>query len=135
MSAATAGNGCLLDTCTVLHALSDPDALSLAARKAILAGPNLISVVSYWEVMLKSIKGTLEVGDPRTWWFDVLEQLAATPLLLRPQHIAAVYALPSHHKDPFDRVLVAQATVEGLALISIDAVVARYASKSLRVVG
>jgi len=49
--------------------------------------------------MLKSMKGTLDVGDPRAWWFDALDQLAATPLLLRPQHIAGVYALPPIHKD------------------------------------
>jgi PIN domain nuclease of toxin-antitoxin system len=135
MSAAPSGNGYLLDTCTVLRALADPDALSSAARKAILAGPNLLSVVSYWEVMLKSMKGALEVGDPRAWWFDALEQLAATPLVLRPQHISGVYGLPPVHRDPFDRALIAQATVEGLALVSADGEIARYASKGLRVIG
>jgi PIN domain nuclease of toxin-antitoxin system len=85
--------------------------------------------------MVKSMKGTLDVGDPRAWWFDALEQLAATPLVLRPQHIAAVYSLPPIHKDPFDRMLIAQATVEGLALVTTDGEMARYASESLRVVG
>lgn len=134
MSGAAVTNGYLLDTCTALLALADPEALSAAARKAILAGPNVLSVVSYWEVMLKSMKGTLEVGDPRAWWFDALEQLAATPLVLRPQHISGVYGLPSIHKDPFDRVLIAQAAAEGLALVSPDGEIARYASKTLRVV-
>jgi PIN domain nuclease of toxin-antitoxin system len=46
-----------------------------------------------------------------------------------------VYALPPIHKDPYDRVLIAQATVEGLALVSSDGEIARYASKGLRVVG
>jgi PIN domain nuclease of toxin-antitoxin system len=104
-------------------------------RKAILTGPNHLSVVSYWEVVLKSMKGALDVGDPRTWWFDALEQLAATPLILRPQHIAGVYGLPPIHKDPFDRMLIAQATSEGLALVTIDGEIAQYASKSLRKVG
>jgi PIN domain nuclease of toxin-antitoxin system len=94
-----------------------------------------LSVVSYWEVVLKSMKGTLDVGDPRAWWVDALEQLVATPLLLRPQHIAAVYSLPPIHKDPFDRVLIAQAAAEGMALVSCDGEVARYASKNLRVIG
>jgi hypothetical protein len=44
--------------------------------------------------------GALKVGDPRTWWFDALEQLAARPLVLRPEHVAAVHALPPVHKDP-----------------------------------
>ena len=127
--------GYLLDTHTAIWALDRPEALSVSARKAASTGPNVLSVVSYWEVMLKSMKGTLDVGDPRVWWFDALEQLAATPLILRPQHIAAVYGLPPIHKDPYDRVLIAQATVEGLALVSSDEEMARYASKSLRVVG
>jgi len=131
----SAGNGLLLDTCSILLALSDPDALTPTARKAILAGPNRISVVSYWEVMLKSMKGTLDVGDPRAWWYDALEQLAATPLVLRPQHISGVYEVPPVHKDPFGRMLIAQAASEGLALVTIDAEMARYASKALRVVG
>jgi PIN domain nuclease of toxin-antitoxin system len=130
-----ASSGYLLDTSTALFALAEPDKLTAAARRAVLAGPNLLSVVSYWEVMLKSMKGTLEVGDPRAWWFDALEQLAATPLILRPQHIAAVYGLPPIHKDPFDRVLIAQAAVEGLALVTVDEKIAQYASKNLRVIG
>ena len=85
--------------------------------------------------MLKSMKGRLDVGDPRAWWLDALDQLAATPLLLRPQHIAGLFALPPIHKDPFDRMLIAQAAVEGLALVTTDIEIARYATKTLRVVG
>jgi PIN domain nuclease of toxin-antitoxin system len=125
----------LLDTHTAIWALDTPEKLTPTARNAVLAGPNVLSVVSYWEVLLKCMKGTLDVGDPRIWWFDALEQLAATPLPLRPQHIAGVYGLPPIHKDPFDRMLIAQATVEGLALVSNDGEIARYASKGLRVVG
>ena len=124
----------MLDTHTAIWALNTPELLTVSARKAVLAGPNVLSVVSYWEVMLKSMKGKLDVGDPRAWWFDALEQLAATPLLLRPQHVAGVYALPPIHKDPFDRMLIAQATAEGLALVTSDGEIARYASKTLRVV-
>jgi PIN domain nuclease of toxin-antitoxin system len=125
----------LLDTQTAIWALDTPEALTASARKAVLSGPNVLSVLSYWEVMLKSMKGRLDVGDPRAWWFDALDQLAATPLPLRPQHIAAVYALPPIHKDPFDRMLIAQAAAEGLALVTTDKEIARYASKTLHVVG
>jgi PIN domain nuclease of toxin-antitoxin system len=127
--------GYLLDTHTAIWALDTPELLTASARKAVLAGPNVLSMVSYWEVMLKSMKGKLDVSDPRAWWFDALDQLAATPLLLRPQHVAGVYALPPIHKDPFDRMLIAQATAEGLALVTTDGEIARYASKILRVVG
>jgi PIN domain nuclease of toxin-antitoxin system len=127
--------GYLLDTHTVLWALDRPEALGNAARNAVSSGPNVLSVVSYWEVMIKSMKGTLEVGDPRLWWHEALEQLAATVLPLRPDHVAAVHGLPPIHKDPFDRMLIAQAVVEGLALVSSDGEIARYGSKGLRVVG
>jgi PIN domain nuclease of toxin-antitoxin system len=128
-------NGHLLDTRTALWALDRPEALSASARKAASAGPNVLSVVSYWEVTIKSMKGTLDVGDPRIWWQEALAQLAATVLPLRPNHVAAVLNLPPTHKDPFDRMLIAQATVEGFVLVSSDREIARYASKSLRVIG
>lgn len=51
------------------------------------------------------------------------------------QHIAGLFALPPIHRDPFDRMLIAQAVAEGLALVTTDGGIARYASKSLRVVG
>jgi PIN domain nuclease of toxin-antitoxin system len=108
--------------------------LSAVQKAAVAGGPNFLSVVSYWEVMIKSMKKTLDVGDPRVWWQEALEQLAATVLPLKPDHIAAVHGLAPIHRDPFDRVLIAQATVEGLALVSGDAKIRRYASKSLRVV-
>ncbi|MGA2889282.1 MAG: type II toxin-antitoxin system VapC family toxin [Terracidiphilus sp.] len=135
MSAGSRPAGYLLDTHTVIWALATPEALTDSARKAVLSGPNVLSVVSYWEIMLKSMKGTLDVGDPRAWWFDALEQLAATPLVLRPQHIAGVYSLPPIHKDPFDRMLIAQAAAEGLVLVTMEGVIAQYASSGLRVVG
>jgi len=126
--------GNLLDTHIALWALESPEALSASAQRAILAGPNLLSVVSYWEVVVKNMKGKLDVGDPRTWWLDALDQLVATPLVLRPSHIAAFCGLPPIHKDPFDRMLIAQATAEKLALVSSDAEIAQYASKALRIV-
>jgi PIN domain nuclease of toxin-antitoxin system len=135
LSGEAGARGWLLDTHTALWALDRPEALSNAARNAVSSGPNFLSVVSYWEVMVKSMKGTLDVGDPRVWWQEALEQLAATVVPLRPEHVSAVFGLPQIHKDPFDRMLIAQATVEGLALVSMDGKVARYASKGLRVVG
>ena len=123
----------LLDTSAALLALSAPDRLPRKVRAAVLAGPNVLSVVSYWEVLLKSMKGNLDVGDPRAWWQEALDQLSATVLALRPEHIAEVYILPMVHKDPFDRILLAQAAAEGLELVTIDREIPKYASKRLRV--
>ena len=127
-------NGYLLDTNAALIALTEPALLSPAARTALLAGPNVLSVVSFWEVLLKSMKGNLRVGDPRSWWTDALDQLAATPLSLRAEHVAVVYTLPALHRDPFDRVLIAQATAEDLELVTTDREIPQYASARLRVI-
>ncbi len=126
--------GYLLDTNTALLALTNPAKLSRRVRKAALSGPNHLSVVVYWEVLLKTMKGALDVGEPRTWWLDALEQLAATPLVLRPEHVSEVSALPPIHKDPFDRILVAQAIVEDLTLLTKDEEISRYASDRFRVI-
>ena len=115
--------------------MAQSSALTVTAKAAIAAGPNFLSVLSYWEVMLKSMKGKLDVGEPRLWWQDALDQLAATPLVLRPQHIARVSELPPIHRDPFDRMLVAQAIAEGLTLVTMDEEIAKYASSGLLVVG
>lgn len=125
--------GNLLDTNIVLRALASPSSLKRESRRAIEAGPNVLSTVAYWEVVLKAMKGLLEVDDLRTWWGDALEQLAATPLVLRPEHVTELQTLPPIHKDPFDRMLVAQAAVEGLTLLTADREVKRYGSDRIRI--
>lgn len=127
-------NGHLIDTNAAIFAVTEPERLSLAARRAILRGPNVVSVVSLWEVILKSMKGTLDVGDPQQWWRDALQELAARTLVLQPEHVAGVLGLPAHHRDPFDRVVLAQARVEGLDLVTSDKSMARYASAALKIV-
>lgn len=126
-------NGYLLDTSVVLLAASRSVALSADVRAAMVRGPNHISVIAYWEVVLKSMKGTLKVGDPRTWWLDTLVRLAATPLALRPEHVSEVCGLQPIHKDPFDRMLIAQAATEDLTLLTTDSQIVRYASPQFRV--
>ena len=120
MSTEVPARGYLLDTHVAIFSIAQSSALSAAAKAAVAEGPNFLSLVSYWEVMVKSIKGTLDVGDPRVWWSEALDQLAATPLLLRPQHIAGVFDLPPIHKDPFDRLIISQAIIENLPVISSD---------------
>jgi PIN domain nuclease of toxin-antitoxin system len=126
-------NGYLIDTNAALIALADPRGLSSRGRTAIQAGPNVLSVAVYWEVVLKSMKGMLGVGEPRTWWLDALDQLAATSLDLRPEHITRILTLPPIHKDPFDRVLVAQAAIEELTLVTKDGEIRRYATAGIQV--
>jgi len=79
------------------------------------------------------MKGNLIVGEPRSWWFDALDMLAATSLDLQPAHVAKVFSLPPIHSDPFDRILIAQAAVEHLTLITTDQTIQRYAGRNLKV--
>ena len=125
--------GYLLDTNAALLALGKPADLPGRARRAILAGPNILSTIVYWEVVLKTMKGALRVGEPRVWWLDALEQLAATPLAFRPEHVSEISALPPIHKDPFDRALIAQTIVENLTMVTIDGEIPKYASDRFRV--
>jgi len=95
---------------------------------------NVLSVVSYWEVVLKSMKGKLDVGNPSTWWQESLRQLSAKPLGIIPEHVSAVSLLPPIHQDPFDRMLIAQATVADLVLLTTDGHILRYAGPKLQIV-
>jgi PIN domain nuclease of toxin-antitoxin system len=117
-----------------LLAMEAPERLSRAGRAAIRSGPNVLSVVSYWEVVLKSAKGKLDVGDPRVWWDTVRDDLAATALPLRQAHINGIHGLPAIHRDPFDRALIAQATAEDPTLVTTDERILLYASERLRVI-
>ena len=125
--------GHLLDTSAVLRALTRPASLKRELRRVIESGPNVLSTVVYWEVVLKTMKGLLEVDDLRTWWSDALEQLGATPLPLRPEHVTELQSMPPIHNDPFDRILIAQAAVEGLTFVTTDREVTRYASDRIRI--
>jgi PIN domain nuclease of toxin-antitoxin system len=78
------------------------------------------------------MKGVLDVGDPRHWWRETLDNLEFQVLAFRPDHVAEVYQLPPIHHDPFDRALIAQATVEDLALVTTDVIIHRYSSERFR---
>lgn len=115
----------LLDTSTLLWALGAPERLSAPARKA-LKGPLVLSVVSYWEVVIKAQKGLLQVGDPVHWWSRANDLLGGSTLSVRTSHISTLAGLPGIHRDPFDRLLIAQALQERLVLITSDQTVRLY---------
>jgi PIN domain nuclease of toxin-antitoxin system len=116
----------LLDTSTLLWALGEPERLSPRARRLVEAGENVVSVASYWEVVIKTQKGLLSISDLATWWRQATELTAARVLQIRASHITALAALPMLHKDPFDRVLIAQAKAERLSLVTNDAPIGAY---------
>ena len=124
----------LLDTNVVLRALRQPDSLTPRARRAVIAGPNVLSAVVYWEVLVKVMKGSLFVGHPQAWWEDALDMLGATALPIELPHVDELYDLPAIHRDPFDRMLIAQAAFEGCTLVTTDREILKYKSKRIRVI-
>ena len=118
----------LLDTHLLLWAASEPGRLSTRARSLLLDPANqlVFSSASLWEV---SIKNKLERSDfnvdPRRLWRMLLVN-GYRELPIASEHTVAVSELPPLHKDPFDRILVAQARVEGLILLTADKAVAKY---------
>lgn len=115
----------LLDTCTLLWAARDPAHLPRRARDLLL-NPDaalFVSVVSAWEI---AVKPALGVDDPAGWCRTAAANLQATILPVRLQHISALQNLPPLHKDPFDRMLIAQAAADGLDLVTGDRALRRY---------
>src|SRR5271165_3917940 len=118
----------LLDTHVLLWAAGEPDRLPPDAR-AFLEEPRnelLFSVASLWEIVIKCELGRDDFQvDARLLRRGLLEN-GYSELEIKGQHALAVHALPPIHKDPFDRILVAQSMVEGILLLTSDPLVARY---------
>lgn len=116
----------LPDTHTLVWALSDSISLSVAARAALADSPFTASVVNLWELILKKDKAGALVADPLAWWERFIVKQNIPALSIRIPHLKALADLPYLHRDPLDRILVAQAIAEGLTLISKDTLLAQY---------
>jgi PIN domain nuclease of toxin-antitoxin system len=121
----------LLDTHVFLWWVADDPRLPPRARRAIAdAGECFLSIASCWEMAIKVSLGKLTL--PTTVERFVPLQLAANGIGLLPidlDHVAHVAVLPFHHRDPFDRLLAAQALLEHLVVVSADPVFRRYGVK------
>ncbi|MBC7415362.1 MAG: type II toxin-antitoxin system VapC family toxin [Herminiimonas sp.] len=118
----------LLDTHLLLWAAGTPERLSAAARNLLDDPGNLLvfSAASLWEITIKNSLGRADFQvNARVLRRGLLDN-GYEELSITSAHAVAVDSLPSLHKDPFDRLLVAQATVEGIVLLSADALVAQY---------
>lgn len=100
---------------------SDPR-LTTSARQAIVATPNVyLSVASLWEIGIKVGLGKLELGVSLAYLVDELPVLKGIEVVsIAPNHILRASALPLHHRDPFDRMIVAQALEEGFTIVGSD---------------
>lgn len=118
----------LLDTQILLWAAGHPERLSASARELLQAPSHqlLFSAASLWEIAIKNGLGRADFRvDPRLLRRGLLDN-AYLELPITSQHAVQVDGLPPLHKDPFDRLLLAQAICEGITLVTADAQVARY---------
>lgn len=118
----------LLDTQLLLWVASEPERLTRAARKLLNDPDNelLFSAASLWEIAIKSTLGREDFRvEPRLLRQGLLDN-GYVELPVTSQHAVGIGSLPALHKDPFDRLLVAQALSEGLTLLTSDARLVRY---------
>jgi PIN domain nuclease of toxin-antitoxin system len=116
----------LLDTCALVALARG--ALPGAAAKALRTAPEAyVSVVTPWEVAIKVAGGKLRLKEPPVRWFQgLVERYDLRELALDAGVACAAAALPFVHRDPFDRVIVALAQVEGFTVLTSDEHIARY---------
>jgi len=119
----------LLDTHAFLWWITDDQRLSSRVREIIADKANeiLFSAASAWEIAIKTGLGRLQLpADPEIFISEQLELNAIEALPVRIGHALHVYQLPSYHRDPFDRLLIAQAQLEKLPILTADPQISRY---------
>jgi PIN domain nuclease of toxin-antitoxin system len=124
----------LLDTHAFLWFILDDPQLSVQADSLISDSNNevAISPASYWEIAIKISIGKYSLPEPYAIFMEREISLNNFLILpIEPKHTAVITTLPFYHKDPFDRLLVAQALVEDLLVISADAVLDQYGIKRI----
>lgn len=125
-------NGYLLDTHIFLWLVISPERLSPAVQHTLESLANLVyvSAASVWEIAQKRAARKLVFNGEIA---AAMERHSFRELPMRGAHCEMAAVLPRHHKDPFDRLLIAQARVEGLILVTHDEAIARYEVPILRV--
>nr|WP_281384609.1 type II toxin-antitoxin system VapC family toxin [Nitrospirillum iridis] len=117
----------LIDTHILLWWMTNDPALPALARAALQdrGSKVFVSAATIWEISIKTALGRLKFPLDRL--DEDLALAGFSPLDITVAHAARAGMLPPHHQDPFDRMLVAQAQVEGLTIVSVDAMIRRYA--------
>lgn len=123
-----------MDTHTFLWWITDDPRLSPRVRKIIGDGENelFLSAASGWEMAIKAKLGRLKLPDnPERFIPEQLALNAIRSLPIQMSHALHVYTLPDYHRDPFDRLLVAQSRLEGLPILTADPQIAQYPVKTI----
>lgn len=120
----------LLDTHAFLWWVMDDAQLSTTAKATIADPTNVVyfSVVSAWEMIIKQRIGKLSLPEPpETYIPSRLTANRLVSLEVKMQHVLQIASLPDHHRDPFDRLLIAQSQTENIPLVTIDHLISQYA--------
>ena len=124
----------LLDTCTFLWMAIDAPDLSASAREIVLDSTNelYLSAASAWEVALKYARGKLVLPEPPSRYIPSRRVvLGLTALVIEEEAVLALERLPVLHRDPFDRLLICQALIHGLALLTPDPQIQQYPVRTI----
>lgn len=124
----------LLDTHTLIWFDAEPDRLSDTSRDVLTDGNNdlLISIASIWEMQIKIQIGRLRLRLPLSVLIDEQIKNAGLEILtITPQHVYEVQNLPDIHRDPFDRIMIAQAIVENVPFVSADNILIGYSVRQI----
>ena len=127
----------LLDTHVFLWALAKPENLSTTANALIENPENILflSSASIWEISIKQTIGKLKILDKsldlKTFVEKAIEDLNLLKLSIQFEHIYTLHNIPYHHKDPFDRILIAQSVAENLILITDDKIIKKYKVRTI----
>ena len=125
----------LLDTHIFLWLNSNPEKLTSKIHEACCNQENqlYLSLVSPWEIQIKQQLGKLHLNSELSDLVKVqIEQNGLNILPVKLEHIYALNALPHHHKDPFDRLLISQAAIESMILVTVDEKISHYGIETLR---
>ncbi len=118
----------LIDTHVLIWHLEDDAQISLE-RSAIIDDPSnesLVSIASLWEIAIKLSLGKLKLSRSLDDFVKVFDSSTTSLLPIAPSHVISVAQLPFHHKDPFDRIIIAQALTEDIPIITSDSDFADY---------
>ncbi|MDZ8051596.1 MAG: type II toxin-antitoxin system VapC family toxin [Aulosira sp. ZfuVER01] len=119
----------LLDTHVLIWSAGNPEKLSQRVRNLLIDTNNLwvVSIASVWELQIKSQLGKLNLSSQLPNFIETQQRVNNLQILsIELSHIYALENLPKHHRDPFDRILIAQATIEKMPLLSIDVIFDSY---------
>ena len=122
----------LLDTHTFLWWITDDNRLSSSAREVITNGDNelFLSAATGWEIAVKAQLGRIKLPkEPHSFIAEQLRLNSIQSLPIHMSHALHIYSLPNHHRDPFDRMLIAQAQLEDLLILTMDPQIAMYQIK------